>query len=108
MGVWLLSDERYITESSSGSEYLVSPTTICQCTDIKDIHENYIYERDIVRVLVSDYQGNKKYRYGFVEYVKGIFSITWKDEECGRSALGFVVNPEIVGNMIDDPELMEE
>lgn len=53
-GSWVvgfLSGERYIANDSG--EYLIDPSTICQCTGLKDKNGKLIWEKDVVRCEVG-------------------------------------------------------
>lgn len=50
-GEWVigyLAGENYIADVSSGTEYLIDPDTICQCTDFNDKNGKNIWENDIL------------------------------------------------------------
>ena len=95
----------------------VEPSTICQCTGLKDKNGKLIWENDIVKDLFSDTAA--PIRYGSyqscfdstkVEHVG--FYVDWsgKYNKNYRKDLGYwihMVDAEIIGNAIDNPELLE-
>lgn len=77
----------------------IDPTTICQCTGLKDKNKTLIFERDIIRCgSVQVVVWSKKYA-------------SWKLEKEGWAYshyFGEACSPEdveVIGNMIDNPEL---
>ena len=96
----------------------VAPATICQCTGLKDKNGNLIWENDIVKDLFSDTAA--PIRYGSyqscfdstkVEHVG--FYVDWsgKYNKNYRKDLGYwihMVDAELIGNTIDNLELLEE
>ena len=82
----------------------VDKSTICQCTGLKDKNGKLIWENDIVRVKYSD---------GFEEitevaYSKNGYSPYLNEYEC-EDCCSYceVTEIEIIGNIFDNPELLE-
>lgn len=82
----------------------VNPPTICQCTGLRDKNGNLIYEHDIAKAKYSD---------GFEEitevaYSKNGYSPYFNEYECeGCCCRCEVTEIEIIGNIFDNPELLE-
>lgn len=77
----------------------VDPETVGQFTGLQDAHGTDVYEGDIVRYQ----RNNKTYQ---VVFKDGIF---WGEGENGNGcAAHFFPSCEIVGNVIDNPELIEK
>lgn len=93
----------------------VEPSTICQCTGLKDKNGKLIWENDIVAyyfgktcapICFGSYQScfdNTK-----TEHVG--FYVNWNDKCNYRKDLGYWINmieADVVGNIFDNPELLE-
>lgn len=93
----------------------VEPSTICQCTGLRDEDGKLIWENDIVAyyfgktcapICFGSYQScfdNTK-----TEHVG--FYVNWNDKCNYRKDLGYWINmieADVVGNIFDNPELLE-
>lgn len=86
----------------------VDPSTVCQCTGFKDINGKLIWENDVC---------DRKEEYPeIVKYNEGDWTLDYsysKDRESGYCYcnLGFYVLKrkcvEVIGNVFDNPELLE-
>ena len=95
----------------------VDPSTICQCTGFRDKNGKLIWENDIVKYHFGDVYAPIKYG----EYQSCFdststghigFYVDWTGttKENMRKDLGYWINmicAEVVGNMFDNPELLE-
>jgi uncharacterized phage protein (TIGR01671 family) len=102
-------DDKWYISNKAGSPfaYEVRPDTICQCTGLKDRNGNLIWEHDImVANLDESCPDDKTYQKviwnesGFHSKEKGsedIYPIGRLEQECF----------EVVGNIFDNPELLE-
>lgn len=108
--------------SEENGIFEVDPSTICQCTGLKDKNGKLIWENDIVKFEDCGEEGYE-YKEGFdfenkarVEFTEGRWSLT--DFLSDNSAVidGMYDHEEfmdlwgeceVIGNMIDNPELLE-
>lgn len=108
-GSWVvgfLSGERYI--ANDGGEYLIDPSTICQCTGLKDKNGKLIWENDVC---------DRKEQYPeIVKYCNGDWTLDYSYASHKESGgcycnLGFYAEErkcvEVIGNIFDNPELLE-
>lgn len=89
----------------------VKPETVCQYTGLTDENGIKIFEGDIVKAVYDDYVGvvkvgNHDSGYGYyVEWISG------RARYCRQDLFYWVNNDEnfeIVGNIFDNPEILEE
>lgn len=103
-GSWVvgfLSGEHYIANDSG--EYLIDPSTICQCTGLKDKNGKLIWENDIIKTKV----GTAK-----VVWNKSEWRIEWLKNDLWRKDLYYwavedIQRVEVIGNIFDNKELLE-
>ena len=96
---------------------VVDASTICQCTGLKDKNGNLIWENDIVKDLFSDACAQIKYGsyqscFDSTKTEHVGFYVDWsgKYTKRYRKDLGYwtnMVNAEVIGNIFDNPELLE-
>ena len=97
---------QFESERADYVEYEIDPDTICQCTGLKDKNGNLIWENDLVMTV---YDG-----------IEHTYVVKWDDSELGFKAtngkknygnyfqyLGCCDEIEVIGNIFDNPELLE-
>ena len=124
MGVWFAYfrknafDERLILaiiSDADGNETLVNPETISQYTGLTDKNGTRIFEGDIVKGK-SEYFGNGSLNQkAVVLYDRGQFLLSFGEtlEECKQLNDFEVVgvwsgDVEVIGNIHDNPELLQD
>lgn len=99
-GLWIFSiDEKFAD--------LIIPSTICQCTGLKDKKGKLIWENDILSGHIDDEFPEDETRKRVVWHENG-----WCTNETGCDYYEGLddfdsENFEVIGNMIDNPELLE-
>lgn len=81
--------------------YRIDPSTLCQCTGLRDKNRKLIWENDIVYAKCNGLSG-----YGVIKYDKGSFVLIDKKRNRNYSLFGewkFRVD----GNIFDNPELLK-
>lgn len=108
-GFWVYGDLHIVTpyphiHPAVGIRENIEPKTIGQFTGLLDIHGREIYEGDVVRVRVTNnrFTRNPRFEIGSVKY----------DDYYGRWDNGFLGRffsnrMEVIGNIHDNPELIE-
>lgn len=114
-GIW---EKRYILWGMTNdipNMIEVDPSTICQCTGLKDKNGKLIWENDIVKYHFGNVYA--QIRYGAyqncfdsqkAEHIG--FYVDWSENKNYRKNLGYwinMVNAEVIGNIFDNKELLE-
>lgn len=90
--------------------HLVDPSTLCQCTGLKDKKGKPIWENDIVEIGEHEDSVNGLYKviYCGINFCYALErSIDFHYNFFTFSALnGFETSSEVIGNIFDDPELL--
>lgn len=90
-------DKWYISNNAGRPfAFEIRPDTICQCTGLKDKNGKLIWENDICK-----YQWNGKTKIDVIKYDPPMFSYS--------GAMRWNLDcDEVIGNIFDNPELLEE
>lgn len=112
-----LQEGRCAIEEKDGSKWACDSETLCQCTGLKDKNGKLIWENDIVKDLFSDACARIKYGsyqscFDSTKTEHVGFYVNWSGKYAKRyrKDLGYwinMVNAEIIGNIFDNPELLE-
>lgn len=89
----------------------IDPSTICQCTGLKDKNGNLIWENDIVKFDVYYYEKLESSTISQIKWCNGLCALSLVVNDKGtRGALGHLMDLnkeiEVVGNIFDNPELL--
>lgn len=79
---------------------VVDASTICQCTGLKDKNGNLIWENDIVKINNS--KANTVVAFRDFEII-----CTIPNEKYYKHRLEYDTEYEVIGNIFDNPELLE-
>lgn len=92
----------------------VDPETVCECTGIPDVNNKPIYEGDIVKYEWYEF-GNtegEKYQKGFHSFIAPVvyyapsFAVDHEDAEPLSESYDISRSYEVIGNIFDNPELL--
>lgn len=109
----------YIIQDKTSNLYEVNPKTVCQYIGINDIHNEKIYENDIIRCIEEGYTPNEFI--GIVVFHEGCFMIRYKKYNKFKyhkinesykfkdmqACVTITYKYEKIGNVFDNPELLE-
>ncbi|MBO5373747.1 MAG: hypothetical protein J6A75_13660 [Lachnospiraceae bacterium] len=98
-----------MVKSSLGTSYEVDVNTNCQYTGLTDKNGNKIWENDIVCFNNNAEKCVVRYRFGAFEFLhracaNAIYAYVGTDLYLDENTLDM----EVIGNIIDNPELMKE
>lgn len=86
---------------------MIDPSTICQCTGLKDKNGKLIWENDIVKYKHGNFYKafwqNNYYQFSWICVKSDVFSIGAKWDLWSFKSFEI----EVVGNIFDNPELVE-
>lgn len=103
-GIW---EKRYILWGMTNdvpNMIEVDPSTICQCTGLKDKNDKLIWENDIVKGHRISFGSHR--HIGKVKYINGRYEIIGVKQYVGFSD-ALSLSYEVLGNIFDNPELLE-
>jgi len=95
-------EKYYIVPSYASDLYAleIDPSTICWCTGLKDKNGNLIWENDIVKINNS--KVNTLITFRDFEII-----CTIPNEKYYKHRLEYDTEYEVIGNIFDNPELLE-
>lgn len=111
-GEWIegyLYDKNYINSPELEGEFLIDKSSVCQYTGLNDMNGRKIFEGDIVKTSQYGVDDGNGHNYaGFdkfsIEFFNGSF---WLKNNLRIFSFRSHVRYEIIGNIFDNPELLE-
>lgn len=86
--------------------YPIDESTICQCTGLKDKNGKLIFEHDIVNCIEEECCGKIVWNESEAGFY---FNVLYEDGKFDEEHIyDFVDCMEVVGNIFDNPELLED
>lgn len=95
-----LQEGRCAIEEKDGSKWACDSETLCQCTGLKDKNGKLIWENDIVKINNS--KVNVLITFRDFEII-----CTIPSEKYYKHRLEYDTEYEVIGNIFDNPELLE-
>ena len=105
-----IDEDFYILKNVGGTPFWIDQETIGQYTGLTDKNGKKIFEGDIVKFHTETYTSESD-TIGKIEYFNGTFGISYKN---GKHFLEFINMSmyvrwyEVIGNIHDNPELLEK
>lgn len=88
--------------------YAIDPETLCQFTGLYDKNGKKIWENDIVFVTdENDCSGQISTGIGDIIFIEGMWYIDGRPQE-GLYDINKIFQIEVIGNIFDNPELLQE
>ena len=101
----MFTRESYNEDLGFENWYKVDPSTICQCTGLKDKNGKLVFENDIVKGKY--YDNGKSHRHiGQVKYIYEAYKVVGVKQYTGYHA-HLDGSYEVIGNIFDNKELLE-
>lgn len=93
-------------------KYEVDPSTICQCTGLKDKNGRLIWENDVVKFDIYYYENLESSTISQIKWCNDLCALSLVVNDKGiRGTLGHLMDLnkeiEVIGNIFDNPELLE-
>lgn len=109
-GKWEISQFEY--DRADYVWYEVDPSTICQCTGLKDKNGKLIWENDIVKFDIYYYENLESSTISQIKWCNDLCALSLVVNDKGiRGTLGHLMDLnkeiEVIGNIFDNLELLE-